>query len=149
MTMSPLEAALREVHATLAQLLVAADEQYAAVAAGDRLRIESVTRQQEQLSARLARAEAARQSVLGGEELTAAVKSSARTQELHDSIAVAVRELRHRNARTASLLEQTAALASQTLNFLQRLVTTPNPVYGAAKTSLAAPRHSLLVDSRA
>lgn len=145
--MSPLEAALRDVHATLAQLLIAADEQLEAVAARDRSRLEDVTRQQEQLAGRLARAEAARQSVLNGQELSSAVKSSARAEELHGAIAAAVRELRDRNARTASLLEQSAALANQTLNFLQRLVIAPSPVYGAART--AAPRQSLLVDSRA
>src|ERR687886_723289 len=58
---SPLESALLDVHATLADLLVAADEQYAAVVARDHARLESVTRQQERLSARLARADSVRE----------------------------------------------------------------------------------------
>ena len=57
---SPLEVVLLDVHATLADLLVAADEQHAAVVDHDRDRLENVTRQQEQLSVRLARAEAKR-----------------------------------------------------------------------------------------
>ena len=60
---SPLEEALVNVHTALAELLVAADEQHAAVVAHDRDRLEGVTRQQERLSARLARAESRRDPV--------------------------------------------------------------------------------------
>ncbi len=61
---SPLEAALLDVYATLAALLVASDEQYAALVARDHARLESVTRQQERLSSRLERAEAKRANLL-------------------------------------------------------------------------------------
>ncbi len=144
---SPLEDVLLDVHATLAELLVAADEQYAAVAARDHERLESVTRQQERLGARLARAEATRRSVLNGETLDVAVARSPRTQQLHISIASSVRTLKVKQAQSTSLLEQSAERANQTLNFLQRLVTSPNPVYGAR--GMTAPRQSVLVDSRA
>jgi hypothetical protein len=58
-----------------------------------------------------------------------------------------VRLLKERQAQTASLLEQSIDLASQTLNFLQRLVTPPSAAYGAR--GIAAPRQSVLVDGRA
>jgi flagellar biosynthesis/type III secretory pathway chaperone len=144
---SRLEAALRDVESTLADLLVATDEQYAAVAARDLQRLEAVTRQQERLSARLARAEAARQAALNGEALESAVAASVRAQHVYTSIAAAVTDLRARQARNASLLEQTAALADQTLNFLHRLVTTPSPSYGARGYTVQ--RRSMLVDGRA
>ena len=63
---SPLEAALLDVDATLAELLAAADEQHAAVVAGDRQRLERVTGLQERLSSRLERAERRRLEHLGG-----------------------------------------------------------------------------------
>jgi flagellar biosynthesis/type III secretory pathway chaperone len=144
---SPLEAVLVDVRTTLADLLVAADEQHAAVVARDHDRLESVTRQQERLSARLARAEATRRAVLNGETLDSAIAATPRGQELHSSIALAVRQLKQKQAQTTSLLEQSVELTTQTLNFLQRLVTAPNPVYGARGLSTA--RHSVLVDSRA
>jgi flagellar biosynthesis/type III secretory pathway chaperone len=144
---SPLEAALLDVHATLADLLVAADEQHAAVVERDRDRLESVTRQQERLSARLARAEATRLKLLGGVPLADAVTALPAGQALSASIGIKVRQLKQRQAQTASLLEQSIDLASQTLNFLQRLVTPPSAAYGAR--GIAAPRQSVLVDSRA
>jgi flagellar biosynthesis/type III secretory pathway chaperone len=144
---SPLEAVLVDVHTTLAELLVAADEQYAAVVARDHERLESVTRQQERLSARLARAEAMRQMVLNGETLASAASASPHTRELHASIATAVGLLRRRQAQTASLLEQSIKMTGQTLMFLQRLVCDPDPVYGARGVSVQRP--SVLVDSRA
>src|SRR3977135_1658916 len=70
---SPLEAALLDVHATLAALLIASDEQYAALVARDHARLDSVTRQQERLSSRLERAEAKRLEVLGGTPLLSAI----------------------------------------------------------------------------
>ena len=149
---SPLESALLDVHATLADLLVAADEQYAAVVARDHARLESVTRQQERLSARLARAEARRLDVLAGTPLIDAVSAlpapaGARADAIRSSIADSVRELKQRQARTAGLLEQSIDLAAQTLTFLQRLLTGQPAVYGAR--GLAPGRQSLLVDGRA
>jgi FlgN protein len=144
---SPLEAALLDVHATLADLLVAADEQHAAVVDHDRDRLESVTRQQEHLSARLARAEAKRLEVLGGVPLVEAISALPTGEALSLSIAARVQLLKERQAQTASLLEHSIDLASQTLNFLQRLVTPPSASYGAR--GIAAPRQSVLVDGRA
>lgn len=147
---SPLEVALHDVQATLVQLLVVADEQYAAVAANDRERLESVTRQQERLSAQLARAEAHRIQLLGtSESWTADLPSDAanRVLTLKAKIAEAVVELKARQAPTASLLRQQIDLASQTINFLRRLVTQPNPTY--SQQGMLAARHSVLVDGRA
>jgi flagellar biosynthesis/type III secretory pathway chaperone len=150
-TQSPLESALHDVHTTLGQLLVAADEQYAAVAADDRTRIDSVTRQQERLSARLARAEARRQELLGttSPDWSAHLPEdvAARVTDLKGAIASAVVELKARQAQTADLLKQKIDLANDTINFLRRLVTQPAPTYtGRGMTSA---RHSVLVDSRA
>jgi hypothetical protein len=149
---SPLEAALLDVHATLAALLVASDEQYAAVAAHDAARLESVTRQQERLSSRLARAEATRLEVLAGVPLATAIASlpadqSARARSVSDAIAVAVTQLKGRQTHTASLLEQSIEVVGHTLNFLQRLVTVQSPAYGVR--GVPQSRQSLLVDSRA
>lgn len=149
---SPLEAALLDVQSTLAELLVAADEQYAAVAARDHQRLEGVTRQQERLSVRLARAEARRQEILAGVPLKEAVVApeagdGARLEGLRQSIGDAVRELKRRQAQTASLLEQSIELTAQTLNFLHRLVATPSPAYGAR--GYAVQSRSVLVDGRA
>jgi flagellar biosynthesis/type III secretory pathway chaperone len=149
---SPLEAALLDVQSTLADLLVAADEQYAAVVARDHVRLEGVTRQQERLSVRLARAEARRLELLAGSPLLEAVSTlpeaeAARAEVLRQSIATAVQELKRRHARTAGLLARSIELSKQTLDFLQRLVTGPAPAYGARGIALA--RHSVLVDTRA
>src|SRR6266851_2671829 len=108
---SPLEAALLDVHATLAALLVASDEQYGALVARDHARLEGVTRQQERLSSRLARAEAKRLEVLAGVPLASAIASlpahqSARARNMSKAIAVAVTELKGRQTHSASLLEQ-------------------------------------------
>jgi len=144
---SPLEVVLLDVHATLADLLVAADEQHAAVVDHDRDRLENVTRQQERLSVRLARAEAKRLEVLNGVPLLEAVTALPTGRALSVSISTKVLQLKERQAQTASLLEQSIDLASQTLNFLQRLVTPPSAAYGAR--GIAASRQSVLVDSRA
>jgi flagellar biosynthesis/type III secretory pathway chaperone len=149
---SPLEAALLDVHATLAALLVASDEQYAALAAHDAARLESVTRQQERLSSQLARAEAKRLGVLEGMPLASALASlpadqSARARSLSDAIAVTVTQLKGRQTHNASLLEQSIEVVGHTLNFLQRLVTVQSPAYGVRGVPQA--RQSLLVDSRA
>jgi hypothetical protein len=150
--LSPLEAALLDVRATLVELLAAADEQHAALVARDHERLESVTRQQESLSARLARAEARRLAVLDGVPLATMVASlpaeeSARSIALSTSIAAAVTQLKGRHARTAGLLEQSIILTSQTIQFVQRLVGGELPAYDVR--GLAPPTRSLLVDSRA
>lgn len=149
---SPLEAALLDVHATLAALLVASDEQYAALVARDHARLEGVTRQQERLSSRLERAEAKRIEVLAGVPLASAIASlpadqSARARKISQAIAVAVKQLNERQNHAANLLEQSIDLFSQTLSFLQRLVTVQSPAYGAR--GMAVSRQSLLVDGRA
>jgi len=149
---SPLEAALSEVRATLAELLVAANEQYAAVAAQDRNRIESVTREQERLSTRLARAERQRLALLDGASLNETIAAlprpdGARLDSLRDSIADAVRDLKARQDATARLLTRSIEITQQTLNFIQRVVIAPSPVYSAQGIGMA--RRSMLVDSRA
>jgi hypothetical protein len=149
---SPLEAVLLDVHTTLAALLVASDEQYAAVVARDHAWLEGVTRQQERLSSRLEHAEARRLDALGGVPLLAAIAllpadQAVRAKSLSDSIAVAVTELKERQNHTASLLEQSIVVVSHTLNFLQRLVTVQSPAYGIR--GVPASRQSLLVDGRA
>ncbi|HEV7662892.1 MAG TPA: flagellar export chaperone FlgN [Chloroflexota bacterium] len=149
---SPLEEALLDVHAALAELLVVADEQHAAIVAHDRDRLESVTRQQERLSDRLARAESRRVALLSGAPLQTVVaalppQQAARTHSLNESIATAVTVLKERQAHTASLLQQSIDLAAQTLNFLQRLVTVQAPMYGAR--GINTTRQSVLLDGRA
>ena len=71
----------------------------------------------------------------------------ARTQSLSNSIGRAVTQLKMRQNHTASLLEQSIELVSNTVNFLQRLVTVQAPAYGVR--GVPASRQSLLVDSRA
>jgi hypothetical protein len=149
---SPLESALLDVHATLAALLVASDEQYAAVVARDTAWLEGVTRQQERLSSRLEHAESRRLEALGGVPLLSAIallptNEATRTRSLSDSIALAVTQLKQRQDHTASLLEQSIVVVSHTLNFLQRLVTVQSPAYSAR--GVPASRQSLIVDSRA
>ena len=151
---TPLEQALLDVYGTLADLLVAADEQHQAAAAGDRERLESVTRRQERLAARLQRAEAQRLSLLHGRSLHEVVSElpaadTSRVSELVDSVARRVARLRERQAATASLLERSMELAGQTVQFLQRLLVgqQQNPAY--TTRGLVRPRQSVLVDSRA
>jgi flagellar biosynthesis/type III secretory pathway chaperone len=125
---SPLEAALLDVHATLGELLVAADEQYSAVADRDRELLESVTRRQEQLAMRLERAERRRiqlQSQPGAEGQPPT--ALARITVVRRAIARRVRELQLRNARASSLLQRTVELNAQTLNFLHRLAAPEAP----------------------
>src|SRR5437762_13050769 len=130
-----LEAALLDVDATLADLLVASDEQYAALVARDHARLESVTRQQERLSSRLERAEAQRLETLGGTPLLTAIAllpadQAIRAKSLSDAIALAVKQLKERQNYAANLLEQSIELIDNTLNYLQRLVTVQSPAYG-------------------
>src|SRR5579859_7407093 len=146
---SPLEAALLDVDAILADLLVAADEQHAAVVAGDRERLETVTRLQETLSSRLQRAERRRLELLDGQSLAMALPADehGRLTSLSQSIADSVRAIQPRHARNGSLLERSAQLAGQTVLFLQRVASPPSPSYGAH--GRRAPQQSLLVDRRA
>ena len=149
---SPLEAALVDVHTTLADLLVAAGEQYAAVVAHDHERLESVTRQQERLSARLARAEAHRLQVLGGASLSAAISKlgsadADRIEALRKAIATSVHDLKTGQSRTVQLLELSLDLVKHTLEFLHGLVITPGLAYN--DRGLRTTRHSVLVDGRA
>ncbi|HLZ30204.1 MAG TPA: flagellar export chaperone FlgN [Chloroflexota bacterium] len=150
--LTPLEAVLFDVDAVLADLLVAADEQHAAVVAGDRERLEYVTRLQEGLASRLERFEAKRLSLLAGQSLAAAsgempAAQAERVGNLSRSIADAVRELQPRHARNGSLLQRSAELAGQTVLFLQRVASPPSSSYGAH--GRRAPQQSLLVDRRA
>ena len=149
---SPLETALLDVHATLADLLIAADEQYAAVVARDHERLESVTCRQERLSARLGRAEARRLEILAGAPLSRRLqdlpeREAMRLEAIHRSIGSAVVELKVRHSRAARLLEQSIEITGQTIGFLHRLVAPAAPAYGAP--GAATPRMSLLLDSRA
>jgi flagellar biosynthesis/type III secretory pathway chaperone len=151
---TPLEQVLLDVHATLADLLDAADEQHQAVLVGDRERLESVTRRQERLAARLQRAETQRLSLLEGRMLDEAVSElpttdAARVESLVNGISDSVKRLRERQAANASLLERSMELAGQTVQFLQRLLSgqDENPAY--TTRGLLSPRQSLLVDSRA
>jgi flagellar biosynthesis/type III secretory pathway chaperone len=145
---SPLEAALLDVHATLGELLVAADEQYAAVADRDRERLEGVTRRQEQLSARLERAERQRIQLQSHPAPEAPTPSAAaRLAVVRRAIAHRVRELQRRNARASSLLQRTLEINMQTLQFMHRLAAPEVPTYGSA--NLRGVRRSVLVDGRA
>jgi flagellar biosynthesis/type III secretory pathway chaperone len=149
---SPLEAILLDVHATLVDLLVAADEQHAAVVAADRGRLEIVTRLQERLSSKLNRSEGKRLKLLDGQSLADVLADlpadqAARLKTLSESIGQAVRDLRPRHERNESLLVRSAELAGQTVAFLQRLINPPSLSYGAR--GRRAPEQSLLVDSRA
>jgi flagellar biosynthesis/type III secretory pathway chaperone len=149
-----LEQALLDVHATLADLLAAADDQHQAVAAGDRERLERVTRRQEQLAARLQRAERQRLSLLNARSLNDVLaglpaNEAARVRELTVSIGQRVARLRERQASTASLLERSIELAGQTIQFLQRLATSHTHNQAYTTRGLVTSRQSLLVDSRA
>jgi flagellar biosynthesis/type III secretory pathway chaperone len=149
---TPLEHALLDVQSTLADLLVAADEQHAAIAGGDRVRLESITRRQERLSARLERAERLRMALLDGRPLPEAISAlppteAERVSNVVGAIGQMVLRLRERQASTASLLERSIEIAGQTIRFLQRLVTLHTQPYTAR--GLPAPSQSLLVDSRA
>jgi hypothetical protein len=147
-----LEAALHDVHAILVDVLAAADEQYAAVAAGDRVALEMVTLKQERLAARLARAEAQRSAALAGralDDLLAALPATdgPRLRRVSDAIGQLVVQVRDRNARNADVLRKAADLTALTVQFLQRLLGTQAQPYSPAGVPVRA--QSLLVDSRA
>jgi hypothetical protein len=73
---------------------------------------------------------------------------AARLEPLARSIGTRVRALKERQAQTASLLDQSINLASDTIEFLQRLlVRSDAPAYGRRSPTVRPP--SLLVDSRA
>jgi flagellar biosynthesis/type III secretory pathway chaperone len=145
---SPLEAALVDVHATLAALLAAADEQHVAVVARDRQRLEGVTNQQERLSTRLERAERKRLELLGERTIAAAVADEPpHVAALVIEIADNVRTLQRKHQQTANLIEQSVKLNAHTIDFLKRLVGAMAPAYGARGAKPT--RHSVLLDSRA
>jgi hypothetical protein len=149
---SPLEAVLLDIDATLADLLVTAGTQHAAVVADDRGRLEAVTRLQKRLSARLGNAEHQRLELLSGRSLADGfadlpADQAERLGGLSKSIGQAIRELQPLQARNASLLERSAELAGETVTFLQHLLSPGSPDYGAHGRPAA--QHSLLVDSRA
>jgi flagellar biosynthesis/type III secretory pathway chaperone len=149
---SPLEAVLLDIDATLADLLVTAGTQYAAVVADDRGRLEAVTRLQKRLSARLGHAEHQRLELLCGRSLAEALAELPADLAEHlggvsQSIGQTVRELQPLHARNANLLERSAELAGETVAFLQHLLSPGSPAYGAH--GRPAEQHSMLVDSRA
>jgi flagellar biosynthesis/type III secretory pathway chaperone len=149
---TPLHAVLRDVHATLGELLEAADEQYAAAVAGDPRRLEAITARQERLAARLERFERRRLDLLAGRPLGQAIAAlpadeAGRAGALNTSISQAVRDLQQRHDRTASLLRKSAELAGQTIEFLQRVLCAQPLEYG--RRGLSRPTQSLIVDSRA
>ena len=149
---APLQAVLRDVHATLGELLLAADEQYAAAAAGDHHRLEIVTGRQERLAAQLERSERKRLALLAGRPLSQVIADlpspeAQQASTLSAQIGQTVRELEQRHARSASLLRRSAELANQTLEFFQRLVCAEPQAYSRA--GRRRPAGSLLVDSRA
>lgn len=149
---SPLYAVLRDVHATLGELLLAADEQYATAAAGDWRRLERVTARQERLAAQLERFERQRLELLAGRPLSQAIAGlpgdeAAQAAALNASIARDVRQLQQRHARGAGLLKRSAELANQTIEFVQRIVCAQPPAYDRA--GLRRHAQSLLVDRRA
>jgi flagellar biosynthesis/type III secretory pathway chaperone len=136
----------------LGELLLAADEQYAAAVAGDHHRLEAITGRQERLAAQLERFERKRLALLAGRPLPQAIAElpSSEAQQagaLNRQIGQAVRELQQRHARSATLLRRSVELASQTLDFFQRLVCADPQAYGRA--GRRRPAGSLLVDSRA
>jgi flagellar biosynthesis/type III secretory pathway chaperone len=136
----------------LGELLLAADEQYAAAADGDTRRLEAVTARQERLAAKLERFERKRLELLAGRSLEQAIAElpkdeARRAGTLNASIAREVRALQQRHARSASLLQRSAELASQTLEFLQRIVSVNPMAYD--RRGLKGRAGSLLVDSRA
>jgi hypothetical protein len=151
-THTALEAALHDVHATLVDVLAAADEQYAAVVAGDRIGLEAITQRQERLSTRLGRAEATRLDLLRGASLndvlaTLPAERTASLSTTAELIRAQVEEVRARHARTADLLRKGAELAAQTVQFLQKLATAQAESYSPTGSRVAG--QSLLVDSRA
>jgi hypothetical protein len=77
-----------------------------------------------------------------------AAAASEPVKQLSDSIAASVVQLKERQALTASLLEQSVQLASETIEFLQRLVSTTDSSSYSPRGRRAR-RPSLLVDSRA
>jgi flagellar biosynthesis/type III secretory pathway chaperone len=147
-----LEAALRDVHAAVAELLAAAAEQRAALEAGDRDRLEQVTCLQERLTARLAQAERRRMACLATETLEASVASlpgepGQRVRSLMAAIREKVIQLREQHGRNAALLQRSLELTGQTVQFLQRLVIGQPPTY--TPTGATAVASSLLLDHRA
>jgi flagellar biosynthesis/type III secretory pathway chaperone len=150
--LTTLEAALRDVHATLTELLGAAEAQRAALETGDRARLEAITQQQERLTARLEQAERRRLDAMPAGSVGETLASlrgepGERIARLTAAIGQAVLDLRQRHARNAALLERSIDLAGQTIQYLQRLVMAETQTYGTHSATLLSA--SRLVDSRA
>jgi flagellar biosynthesis/type III secretory pathway chaperone len=150
--LSTLEAALRDVHATLTELLGAADAQRAALETGDRARLEAITQQQERLTARLEQAERRRLAAMPAGSLGETLASlrgepRERIARLTAAIRQEVFDLRQCHARNAALLERSIDLAGQTIQYLQRLVLVEAQTYGTQGAPMLSA--SRLVDSRA
>ncbi len=147
-----LESALHEVQAVLEEMLAAADEQYAAFEANDLVWLERASRQQDRLTARLERAERQRLQAANGVPLRdlptlLPEPQAAALSELIDAIAATILDLRTRSARNTTLFEGAAALAGQTVQFLQKIVAEHVQPYGA--DGLPIVQKSLLVDGHA
>lgn len=141
-----------DVRAVLEDLLAAAADQRAALEAGDRERLERVTHQQERLTARLENAERRRLAAMPSPSFDDCAKvlpgdEGARFRKVTGDIQRSVLRLQELHARNADLLQRSLAVNGQTLQFIRRLVGTPEPTYGAAAPA-AAPQ-SLVVDRRA
>lgn len=147
-----LESALREVCATLGELIAIADEQYAAAADGALERLATTSQRQETLASRLERAERRRLAAAHGRPLRdlladVPAERAAVFEDLLATTAQRVIDLRERHARNAALLERGAGLAGQTVQFLRRLLVPHAPTYGAdGATSV---RRSVLLDGQA
>src|SRR5262249_47616984 len=112
------------------------------------VRVESVTRQQEQLAARLERVERKRTVALDGQSLTEALAQKPNLARLNNAIAGKVRELQAKHAQSANLIVKATELNAQTLQFLHSLVDASNSTtYGVRGTTKV--RQSVLVDRRA
>jgi flagellar biosynthesis/type III secretory pathway chaperone len=110
--------------------------------------VESVTRRQERLAARLERAERKRATALDGQPLNAAVSGKPGLTRLSAAIAQKVGALQTRHEQAANLIEKATELNAQTLQFLHSLVGGGNSTtYGVRGTTTV--RQSVLVDRRA
>jgi len=147
-----LEAALKDVHATLVGLLEAAGEQRAALESRDRERLEAVSARQESLTLRLEHAERVRMACMPAASLEESIallpaEPGTRIARLTAAIRQSVLDLREQHARNAALLQRSLELTGHTLQFLQRLVLGQPPTY--SPSGLAGMSHSLVLDGRA
>ena len=150
---SRFEAALLEVHATLAELLSASEEQSTAAASGDRDRLEAVTQRQEQLTAQLRRAEEQRLAISEGRSVREVVatlppRRARNASALVARIATTVEQLRDQQARTTALLQRRIELAAQNVQFLQALLQVQPESYGG-RVAVRGHTRSLVLDGHA